>query len=80
MAIYSEEKDPNEIMWEKQNTSQDRTEQLYQELIEEVVSQIHLDVQERDVEALEELLRFCPTEKLIGYLPERYHKNFKPLL
>jgi hypothetical protein len=54
--------------------------QLYQELIDEVVAEIHLGLQERDTEAIEELLRFCPTENLIGYLPERYHKNFKPLL
>jgi len=55
-------------------------EQLYQELLEEVTSQIHLDIQDRDIEALEELLRFCPIENLIGYLPEELHENFKPLL
>lgn len=54
--------------------------QLYQELLEEVTSQIHQDLSMRDVEALEELLRFCPTENLIGYLPEELHENFKPLL
>lgn len=59
---------------------EDKHMQLYQELIEEVIAEIHLGLQERDTEAIEELLRFCPTENLIGYLPERYHKNFKPLL
>jgi hypothetical protein len=59
---------------------EDKHMQLYQELIDEVIAEIHLGLQERDLEAIEELLRFCPTENLIGYLPERLHLNFKPLL
>jgi len=55
-------------------------EQLYQELIDEVIAEIHLGLQSGDLEAIEELLRFCPTKNLIGYLPEELHENFKPLL
>ena len=55
-------------------------QQLFNELIEEVASQIHYDIQSRDVEALEELLRFCPIENLINYLPEEKHEQYKKLL
>lgn len=55
-------------------------QQLYQELLDEVIAEIHLGLQDRDTEAIEELLRFCPIENLIGYLPEELHENFKPLL
>jgi hypothetical protein len=55
-------------------------EQLFDELIEEVVSEIHYDIQSRDTEAVEELLRFCPIQNLIAYLPEEKHDNFKHLL
>jgi len=54
--------------------------ELYQELIDEVIAEIHFGIQSGDLEAIEELLRFCPTKNLIGFLPERLHLNFKPLL
>lgn len=41
-----------------------------QELIERVVEQIKQDLANGDVEAVEELLNFCPTKFLVGYLPE----------
>jgi hypothetical protein len=56
------------------------SEQLFDELIEEVVSQIHYDIQSRDTEAVEELLRFCPIQNLINYLPEEKHDNYEYLL
>jgi hypothetical protein len=55
-------------------------EQLFNELIEDVVDQIDNDIVNRDVEALEELLRFCPIENLINYLPEEKHEQYKKLL
>jgi hypothetical protein len=41
-----------------------------QELIERVVEQIKDDLNTYGAEAIEELLRFCPTKNLVGYLPE----------
>ena len=41
-----------------------------QQLIEEVVEQIKKDLANGDVEAVEELLSFCPTKFLVGYLSE----------
>jgi hypothetical protein len=55
-------------------------EDLFNELIEDVVDQIDNDIVNRDVEALEELLRFCPIENLINYLPEEKHEQYKKLL
>ncbi len=55
-------------------------EDLFNELIEDVVDQIDSDIVNRDVEALEELLRFCPIENLINYLPEEKHEQYKKLL
>jgi hypothetical protein len=54
--------------------------ELYQELLDEVMYNIHQDLSMRDVEALEELLKFCPIQNLIGYLPEEDSEKFKPLL
>lgn len=54
--------------------------ELYQELIDEVLYNMHQDLSMRDTEAIEELLKFCPTENLIGYLPEEDSEKFKPLL
>ena len=48
-------------------------------LIETVIKQIVLDVHCGDIEAIEELLNFCPTENLIAYLPEEDWKKFKHL-
>lgn len=39
-------------------------------LIELVVSDIKNDIEAGDVTAVEELLKFCPTENLMAYLPE----------
>lgn len=50
-----------------------------QDLIETVLKQIELDVDCKDLEAIEELLQFCPLENLIQYLPEEDHKQFKHL-
>jgi hypothetical protein len=55
-------------------------QQLFNELIEEVVSQIHYDIESRETEALEELLRFCPIQNLIAYLPEEQQENYEYLL
>ncbi len=50
-----------------------------QDLIETVYKQIELDVHCGDIEAIEELLTFCPIENLIEYLPEEDWKQFKHL-
>jgi hypothetical protein len=50
-----------------------------EQLIETAVRQIELDVHCGDVEAIEELLTFCPIENLIEYLPEEDWKQFKHL-
>jgi hypothetical protein len=50
-----------------------------QDLIETVYKQIELDVHCGEVEAIEELLTFCPVVNLIEYLPEEEWKQFKHL-
>jgi len=50
-----------------------------EDLIEIVRDQIILDVHWGDYEAIEELLKFCPVENLIEYLPEEDWKQFKHL-
>ena len=50
-----------------------------QDLIETVLQQIVMDVRCGDSEAIEELLKFCPIENLIEYLPEEDWKKFKHL-
>lgn len=50
-----------------------------QDLIETVTQQIIVDVHCGDSEAIEELLKFCPIENLIEYLPEEDWKQFKHL-
>lgn len=55
-------------------------EDLFNELIEDVVDQIDSDIVHKDVEALEELLRFCPIIRLITYLPEEKQQEYKKLL
>ena len=55
-------------------------EDLFNELIEDVVDEIDRDIVNRDVEALEELLRFCPIPNLLAYLPEEKQKQYKKLL
>lgn len=51
-----------------------------QDLIETAVRQIELDVHCGDVEAIEELLKFCPVENVIAYLPEVDWKPFTHLV
>lgn len=50
-----------------------------EDLIETVLQQIVMDVHCGDSEAIEELLKFCPTENLIAYLPEEDWRQFKHL-
>ena len=50
-----------------------------QDLIETVLEQIKVDVHCWDIEALEEMLMFMPSENLIEYLPEEDWKPFKHL-
>ena len=49
-------------------------------LIETVLQQIVMDVHLGDSEAIEELLKFVPTENLIAYLPEEDWNDFKHLV
>lgn len=53
---------------------------LKQELIERVIEQIKDDLANYGVEAIEELLNFCPVENLIGYLTEEEGNKFGSLL
>jgi hypothetical protein len=46
-------------------------------LIDRVIEEIKADIKVSDVSAIFELLRFCPVENLIQYLPEEEWKNFK---
>jgi len=48
-----------------------------QELIDRVMEGIRLDVDNEEIDALEELLRFCPKKNLIAYLPEDEWESFK---
>jgi len=41
-----------------------------QNLINKVIDQIVIDVNAKDLTSIEELLKFVPEEKLIGFLPE----------
>jgi hypothetical protein len=49
------------------------------DLIEKVLEQIIIDVHCGDIEAIEELFKFCPIENLIEYLPEEDWRKFKHL-
>ena len=57
--------------------TKEQADNLKQELIERVVEQIKQDLISNDVEAMEELLRFCPTKNLIAYLPEEEWGKFE---
>lgn len=50
--------------------TQEEAKAKKQELVEKVVEQIKDDLADYGVEAIEELLFFCPTKNLVGYLPE----------
>jgi hypothetical protein len=54
----------------------EQAEKLKQELIESVVYHIKRDIEYGDVEAIEELLSFCPTKNLVGFLPEEEWDKF----
>jgi hypothetical protein len=56
--------------------NKEQAEELKQKLIEAVVEQIKMDIEMGDVEAIEELLRFCPTKNLVNYLPEEDWEQF----
>lgn len=56
-----------------------KSPKTYEDLIETVLKQVELDVHCGDVEAIEELLEFCPIQNLIAYLPEEDWKQFKHL-
>lgn len=56
-----------------------KTQLTRENLIETAMEQIKLDVHCGDYEAIEELLKFCPIENLIAYLPEEDWKPFKHL-
>lgn len=54
----------------------EEAKELKQKLIERVVEHIKRDIEWGDVEAIEELLNFCPTKNLVGYLPEEEWNEF----
>lgn len=56
-----------------------KSQKTYDDLIETVLEQIVMDVHCGDSEAIEELLKFCPIQNLIAYLPEEDWKKFKHL-
>lgn len=57
----------------------DEKELLEDALIDKVIERIKEDLNYHDVSALFELLRFCPVENLIQYLPEEDWEPFNPL-
>jgi hypothetical protein len=56
------------------------TEELKQELIDNVIKHIKRDIEWGDLTAIEALLSFCPITNLIGFLPEDDCKPFNDLL
>jgi hypothetical protein len=54
-------------------------EELKQELLNDVISEITEAIRYADHEALEELLNFVPVTNLIEYLPEEVWDKYKPL-
>lgn len=61
------------------NMTTEQADNLKQLLIERVIDNIKRDIEYGDVEAIEELLRFCPTTNLINYLPEEDWEDFEQL-
>lgn len=55
-------------------------EELHQKLIEDVIVQIQQDLKEDNVECIEELLKYCPVENLVSYLPELDWEPYKELI
>lgn len=50
------------------------------DLVDRVISHIEKDIREKDVTALDELLKFCPVKNLVTYLPEEEWAEFSKLL
>ena len=48
------------------------TDDSRQRLIDAVIDQIRNDVAQGDMTAIEELIKFLPTDTLINYLPENF--------
>ena len=55
-------------------------ESVQEQLFRRVIARIKKDFSEGDTTAVIELLEFCPTENLIGYLPEEEWAHFKSKL
>ena len=49
---------------------EDLSEDQKQELVDDVIEQMKDDIQYEDWTAIDELLKSCPVENLISYLPE----------
>lgn len=78
MAFYDENSNQHSDGRDSEVTI-DSQEQLEGELIDDVIFKIREDLAYQDVSAIFELLRFCPTENLIQFLPEEQWKKFGKL-
>jgi hypothetical protein len=56
------------------------TDKTLDDLVKVVVDQIKEDINEEYVEAIEELLSFCPKQNLIHYLPEEVWEEYNHLI
>lgn len=63
--------------WLQQETGSLVDTETRDELIETVATQVSLDLMEGDRDSFEELLRFCPMENLIGYLPDGLAEKYR---
>jgi hypothetical protein len=60
--------------------TKEQREELMQNLLDKVIEEIQSDVNEGDLTAIEELLKFVPIPNLIGYLSDMGDlKKFEPL-
>jgi len=57
-----------------------KTPKTKEELIDRVVDQIKLDVRCGDYSAIQELMKLCPVENLIAFLPEVDWRHFTHLV
>ena len=53
--------------------------ELREQLITEVLDQIKMDLSDGIEDTIEELLKFCPVENLVAFLPEDRTEDFKDL-
>lgn len=53
-----------------------KEQNLKELLLEEVISQIQIDIQNGDIESLEELLKFIENKRLVQYLPEENWEKY----